>query len=53
MSVALAFAILLSAVSWAAAAERSWPGAPPDCWKEERIIHNTEFSDLWKANTVF
>ncbi|HKH21457.1 MAG TPA: hypothetical protein VKB53_11355 [Gammaproteobacteria bacterium] len=53
MSVALAFAILLSAVSWAAAAERSWPGAPPDCWKEERIIHNSEFADLWKTNTAF
>ena len=37
----------------ATAAERNWPGAPPDCWKEERIIHSADFSDLWQGNTAF
>jgi len=53
MSAVLAFAILLSAYSWAGAAERAWPGAPPDCWKEERFIHTSDFTDLWQANTAF
>ena len=34
------------------AAERNWPGAPPDCWKEERNIHGGDLGDIWKANTV-
>ena len=34
------------------AAERNWPGAPPDCWTEERMIHGEDFTDIWKANTA-
>jgi hypothetical protein len=46
--------ILFSCSSIAAtAAERNWPGAPPDCWKEERIIQSDDFNDLWKGNTAF
>ena len=35
------------------AAERDWPGAPPDCWSEERIVHRGDFADLWQENTAF
>lgn len=46
--------ILFSCNSTAAtAAERNWPGVPPDCWKEERTIHSADFNDLWKGNTAF
>ena len=48
---ALLFLVLFAC--GAGAAERSWPGAPPDCWKEERIIHSADFNDLWQGNTVF
>lgn len=37
----------------AAAAERTWPGAPPDCWMEERNIHGGDFADIWKSNMAF
>lgn len=37
--------------AWSAeAAERNWPGAPPDCWTEERNIHGGDFADIWKTN---
>ena len=29
------FLVALLFAHGAAAADRSWPGAPPDCWKEE------------------
>ena len=34
------------------AAERRWPGAPPDCWQEERNIHGGDSDPIWKTNTV-
>jgi hypothetical protein len=37
----------------AVAAERSWPGVPPDCWNEERNFHSGESSQFWQAHTVF
>lgn len=33
----------------AMAAERNWPGLPPDCWKESRYVHGQGDWD-WKAN---
>ena len=32
------------------AAEKPWPGLPPDCWTESRMIHGGD--DLWKKNTA-
>ena len=49
----LVLAIALAASSLLPAAEHNWPGAPPDCWTEERIVHSSEFTDLWKGNTAF
>jgi hypothetical protein len=48
-----ALMIFSACVSLADAAERSWPGAPPDCWTEERNIHGGDFADIWKTNMVF
>jgi len=45
--------IFFACASLAVAAERDWPGAPPDCWTEERNIHGANFDDIWKANTAF
>ena len=50
------FAILLAVVLLARsvfAAEALWPGAPPDCWQEPRLIHGVAFSNLWQGNTSF
>jgi hypothetical protein len=48
----LFLSVLFAGVSTGNAAERSWPGAPPDCWTEERNIHGGDFADIWKTNTV-
>ena len=45
--------IVYACASLAVGAERNWPGAPPDCWTEERNIHAGDFTDIWKANTEF
>jgi len=45
--------IVCACASLAVGAERNWPGAPPDCWSEERNIHGGDFDDIWKANTAF
>lgn len=45
--------IVCACASLVGAAERYWPGAPPDCWTEERNIHGEKFDDIWKANTAF
>ena len=45
--------IVCACASLAVAAERSWPGAPPDCWTEERNIHGENFADIWKTNMAF
>ena len=47
------FLVALLFVHGAGAAERNWPGAPPDCWTQERNVHETDFTDIWKANTAF
>jgi len=44
---------VLGLATFVGAAERNWPGAPPDCWTGERLVHSGEFTDLWKGNTVF
>ena len=36
-----------------AMAESSWPGSPPDCWKEPRNVHNIRNTDYWKTKTEF
>jgi hypothetical protein len=51
------FRIVLLSVCFACAtvgnaAERLWPGAPPDCWREERNIHGGDSDAVWQANTV-
>ena len=46
------FCGLFACVAIANSAQRDWPGAPPDCWKEERNVHGGDFADIWKANTV-
>lgn len=36
----------------AAAAAADWPGLPPDCWSEPRMVHSVQdLGDLWKKNT--
>ena len=47
------FLVALLFAHGANAAERSWPGMPPDCWNEARNIHGADFTDLWKGNVVF
>ncbi|MSP37119.1 MAG: hypothetical protein EXR70_01335 [Deltaproteobacteria bacterium] len=50
----LLFCLLISSTSMPAmAAQRDWPGAQPDCWQEERIVHSADFNELWQANTTF
>lgn len=39
--------LLLSAS--ATAAEKNWPGLPPDCWKESRYVHGQGDWE-WKTN---
>jgi len=48
-----ALLVVFKVTSFAVAAEADWPGAPPDCWTEARLIHSAGFTDLWKANTAF
>ena len=33
-----------------AAGDTPWPGLPPDCWAESRLVHGGEENDLWKRN---
>lgn len=44
---------LFSLAIAANAAEPNWPGAPPDCWSEERNVHGGDIGDMWKTNTAF
>lgn len=33
------------------AAGDGWPGAPPDCWSQPRMVHSTQDAgDLWQKN---
>ena len=36
------------------AAPNSWPGLPPDCWTEVRLVHQggTDEDDPWQRNTT-
>jgi len=47
------FLVALLFAQGAAAAERAWPGLPPDCWTESRNIHGADFTEAWKSNIVF
>lgn len=44
------FFLLFSGV---ASSNDSWPGLPPDCWKESRNFHNGSDSKNWKPNIAF
>jgi len=45
----LALIVLLLLPISVIAAERNWPGLPPDCWKESRYVHGQGDWE-WKAN---
>ena len=49
----LVLIIALFGNSSATAAERLWPGAPPDCWLQERITHGGELGDVWRGRSRF
>jgi len=43
---------LLLVASTAAVAADGWPGLPPDCWAEPRMVHSLQdLGDLWERNT--
>lgn len=43
---------LMIATPIAAIAAEGWPGLPPDCWPEPRMVHSVqELGDLWQRNT--
>lgn len=43
---------LLIAAPIAAIAAEGWPGLPPDCWAEPRMVHSVQdLGDLWQRNT--
>lgn len=43
---------LLVALPMAALAAEGWPGLPPDCWTEPRVVHSVQdLGDLWQRNT--
>ena len=47
--VAIGFVI---AVPVAAFAADGWPGLPPDCWTEPRMVHSVQdLGDTWRRNT--
>lgn len=49
MSAALG--LMIAAPIMAIAAE-GWPGLPPDCWAEPRMVHSMQdLGDLWQRNT--
>jgi hypothetical protein len=42
---------LLGVLPIASAAD-GWPGLPPDCWTESRMVHSVQnLGDLWQKNT--
>lgn len=45
------FILSVLAFSAVAIAESSWPGRPPDCWTEARLVHGDEQTDPWQRNT--
>lgn len=53
MWVAFGLILLLCGNSSAGAAEPPWPGAPPDCWVQERMTQGAELGDIWQGRTKF
>jgi hypothetical protein len=53
LALVISFQSAFVAIAGALSAERSWPGAVPDCWTEERNFHSGESNDSWQANTLF
>ena len=47
----LFFLLLFPVLSFAA--DKPWPGLPPDCWKEPRLTHSDGSADFdpWRKNT--
>jgi hypothetical protein len=45
------FVLLALVFSGAATGDTTWPGRPPDCWKEARLVHGAEQNDPWQHNT--
>jgi hypothetical protein len=52
MAYGLTAGFVMLFCSIASPAEKSWPGAQPDCWSESRFFHNQEMLDIWKDRTV-
>ncbi len=43
---------LVIAAPIVAIAAEGWPGLPPDCWSESRMVHSVQdLGDLWQRNT--
>lgn len=43
---------LLAILPLGAIAADGWPGLPPDCWTESRMIHGVQdLADLWQKHT--
>lgn len=43
---------LIAAAPVAAIAADGWPGLPPDCWAQPRLVHSVQdLGDLWQKNT--
>lgn len=34
------------------ATDNPWPGLPPDCWSESRLVHDKQKDALWEKNTA-
>lgn len=45
------FFVLALVFSAVAIGDTTWPGLPPDCWTDTRLIHGAEQSDPWQRNT--
>lgn len=50
-SVLLGFVISALASSMAMAGDDPWPGAPPDCWIEDRNVHSGSEGPYWEKHT--
>jgi len=49
-ALTIAFVIFYAAIT--SPAERTWPGAAPDCWVDARLFHSREMLDIWKDRTL-
>jgi hypothetical protein len=50
----LVFSLLAVLSQASIAASNPWPGLPPDCWNEARLVHqgHTDEDDPWRQNTT-